>query len=481
VCPGCNKHKAPVKFSRHHTCWDCRKNSTTEATSTPPAPPRERSKRPYDQLGPTQRWNRRKLAREALADIGVPLAALCDHRTTPAAVLGLSTADRRKIRTVDELCIAGEKQIVACKIALAQTHGTRTAAFSFPRAGAQEKVAVGAYVCDPLLLLRTVAAQSPFLSVGGDKGGGFTKLGVTYSAQGIQHFLPLLVFEGDDNYDDLHALRTADVTKFIGQSETYKNIFSVLQYIITQYHAFLNGDWPFISCMLQHKGHAANYPCPICIIPKEKLLSSAAYRRPVDGNSLHPVNDAFLSIAPERIVPTPLHLYLGINNRIIFDAFKELIGEQQLAKIIATVKSKHSAGCGGLSDLYQLNGPEISRWIRRGRAQEVALIASAVFNASQAVEARVSRMAEWMKKLEHYLLKGCVWDPVELFKFRGLLDEIYASWRKTTGDHAFPKLHMLRHAVEFAERFHILGAASEAQIESFHFHFNTLYHKQHTN
>jgi hypothetical protein len=51
----------------------------------------------------------------------------------------------------------------------------------------------------------------------------------------------------------------------------------------------------------------------------------------------------------------------------------------------------------------------------------------------------------------------------------------------TTGDHAFPKLHMLRHAVEFAERFHILGAASEAQIESFHCKFNALYHKQHRN
>ena len=40
---------------------------------------------------------------------------------------------------------------------------------------------------------------------------------------------------------------------------------------------------------------------------------------------------------------------------------------------------------------------------------------------------------------------------------------------------------MLRHAVEFAERFQILGAASEAQIESFHFRFNTLYHHQHRN
>jgi hypothetical protein len=417
----------------------------------------------------------------ALEQIGVPATAVCEHRPSSAAVLGLSTADRRKIRKVNELHIAGEKRIAESKKALAHTHGTLTAAFSFPRAGAKRSIAVGAYVCDPLLLLRTVASQSPFLSVGGDKGGGFTKLGVTYTAQSTQHFLPLLVFEGDDHYDDLHALRTPRLTTFSGASADHTHIFSVLQHIITTYHAFLNGDWPFISCMLQHKGHAANYPCPICIVPKEKLLSAAAYRRPVDGNSLHPVNDAFLSIPPERIVPTPLHLYLGINNRIIFDAFKELIGKEQLERILSSVKTVHSAGCGGLSDLYQLNGPEISRWIRRGRAQEVAIIASAVANAPAGVEVKVEKMAEWMQKLEHFLLKRSTWDPVELFRFRALLDEIYAQWRKTTGDGVFPKLHMLRHAVEFAERFQILGAASEAQIESFHFRFNTLYHHQHRN
>jgi hypothetical protein len=415
--------------NKHHLCkvHDNERRRPPSAAPTPPAPPRVRSKRPYEEIGQTQRWVRRKQGKEALAEIGVPATALCDHKPAPAAVLGLSTADRRKIRTVNELCIAGEERIAQCKVALAHTHGTTTAAFSFPRAGEVQTVAVGAYVCDPLLLLRTVAAQSPFLSVGGDKGGGFTKLGVTYSAQRLQHFLPLLVFEGDDHYDDLNALRTADVTKFSGESQTHHHIFSVLQFVITHYHAFLNGDWPFISCMLQHKGHAAKYPCPICIIPKEKLLSSAAYRRPVDGNSLHPVHDAFLSISPERIVPTPLHLYLGINNRIIFDAFKELIGEEQLVKIISTVKSKHSAGCGGLSDLYQLNGPELSRWIRRGRAQEVAMIASAVSNASKAVETRVNKMAEWMQKLHLYLLHAREWTPVELFQFRALLDEIYAS------------------------------------------------------
>jgi hypothetical protein len=45
----------------------------------------------------------------------------------------------------------------------------------------------------------------------------------------------------------------------------------------------------------------------------------------------------------------------------------------------------------------------------------------------------------------------------------------------------FPKLHMLRHSLEFAERYHFLGRASEAQIESFHAHFNARFHRQHRN
>ena len=440
-----------------------------------------RSKRKYEDIGPTQRNLRRKLGREALAAIGVPASALCDPKPTPAAMLALTTAERRKVRTVDSMEIVSENKMTECKLTLATTHGTRTAPFSFPRAGEQENAAVGAYVCDPLRLLLAVAAQSPFLCVGGDKGGGFTKLGVTYRSHQRQHFLPLLVFEGDDHYDDLEALRKPDVTKFEGSSEPHKTIYDVLQFIITEYKAFLNGDWPFISCMLQHKGHAADYPCPICIVEKEKLFSAAAYRRPVDGNSLHPVHDAFLSIPPERIVPTPLHLYLGINNRIIFNAFKELIGEKQLLALIKGVKSKHSAGCGGLSDLYQLNGPEIARFIRQGRAKEVIAIGQALESIGKADEQHIHKMAEWMEKLHTYLLHSNVWTAVELYKFRALLDEMYGKWKKVTGDHVFPKLHMLRHAVEFAERYHILGAASESQIESFHFHFNSLYHTQHRN
>ena len=129
-----------------------------------------RSKRKYEDIGPTQRNLRRRLGKEALAAIGVPASALCDPKPTPAAMLALTTAERRKVRTVDSMEIVSENKMTECKLTLATTHGTRTAPFSFPRAGEQENAAVGAYVCDPLRLLLAVAAQSPFLCWWGQRG-----------------------------------------------------------------------------------------------------------------------------------------------------------------------------------------------------------------------------------------------------------------------------------------------------------------------
>ena len=61
------------------------------------------------------------------------------------------------------------------------------------------------------------------------------------------------------------------------------------------------------------------------------------------------------------------------------------------------------------------------------------------------------------------------------------MKDIQDNWSSETGQAAFPKLHMLRHSLEFAERHRFLGRASESQIESCHAFFNSLVHKQHRN
>jgi hypothetical protein len=86
-----------------------------------------------------------------------------------------------------------------------------------------------------------------------------------------------------------------------------------------------------------------------------------------------------------------------------------------------------------------------------------------------------------MVKLHGFLLHDGEWDPVEIFRFRALVDDIHRHWHLCTGIEPFPQLHMLRHSVEFAERHKILGAISEARIESLHAKFNALLHTQHRN
>ena len=235
-------------------------------------------------------------------------------------MLPLSTAARNKTRHVQtiKLRMPSEKLVSQCKQQLAATHGTQTASFTLPPAEKGKSERVGAYVTDPLRLVRLVSSCSPFVAVGGDKGSDWTKLGVTYSHQNKQKFVPLLVFEGSNHYAGLNELRTPNLTPFSNDSSHYAHIFAVLQQIIDSTpRSFLNDDWLFISAILAHRGSSAFYPCPICIMER-------SYRRCTDGNLLHPprMQTPLLTIPSDRIVPTPLHLYLGINNRIIFEAFK---------------------------------------------------------------------------------------------------------------------------------------------------------------
>jgi hypothetical protein len=79
------------------------------------------------------------------------------------------------------------------------------------------------------------------------------------------------------------------------------------------------------------------------------------------------------------------------------------------------------------------------------------------------------------------LLHSNDWTAADIDAWRTAVQDIHQHWRAETSIAAFPKLHMLHHTVDFAERHRFLGRASEAQIESFHAQFNALFHKQHRN
>jgi hypothetical protein len=381
--------------------------------------------------------------------------------------------------------------MINCKQQLASTHGTETGTF-----------VNGAYITDPVRFVSVLCAQSPFLAVGGDAGGGYTKLGVTYNRPGpvcyrklpngkvkqrhssIQCFAALVVYAGSDGWDELNHLTQEVEPPFVGDSAAFPHIFAVLQHFIDTRNAFLNGDWPFINAVLGLMAPAATHPCPICIVSHKNFLRSARYRTPADKHSLDRNHSPLLTISPERIVPTPLHLFLGISNRIILDAFSELLGKECVEAALAAVKTVHSAGCGGLSDLYDLNGPEISKWIKKKCNANVLAAAAAASSSSSlpaATTASHSVLSRWLEQLHTHLLHKDDWEPDDIEEWRTAVSDIHQHWQAEAHSHPFPKLHMLHHSLQFAERHRFLGRASEAQIESFHAYLNALFHKQHLN
>jgi hypothetical protein len=409
---------------------------------------------------------------ELLQQVGCPAEALhLQQRTTPEELLHLTTAERERIRTVPSLQIPCEQTMIACKQLLATSHATETGTF-----------ANGAYITDPVRFVSVLCVQSPLLVVGGDTGDQLTKLGVTYlDEQQHQHFAALLVYRGKDDYTDLDTLKQPSLTPFTGDSAAFPHIFAVLQHFINTRSAFLNGDWPFINAVLGLMAPSATHPCPICIISHKSFTSSSRYRTPRDRHSLHPDHSPLLSIDPERIVPTPLHLFLGISNRIILDAFSELLGKELVEESLQHVTTIHSAGSGGRSDVFQLNGPEIRKWIKQKRSATLLAAAANAGEVDAATKATHSILSRWLQSLHDHLLHKGDWEAKEIEEWRAAVDDILQHWCAETGQDAFPKLHMLRHSLEFAERHRFLGRASEAQIESYHYKFKRLFHLQHLN
>jgi hypothetical protein len=389
----------------------------------------------------------------------------------PAALLHLPTATREQIRTVQGLRIPCEKRIIQCKLGLSDTHGCRTGAFSG-----------GAYLTDPLRFVQTVAGGSRLLVVGGDTGGGHTKLGITYTVhtdnERSQTFAALLVYDGKDSWEELSRLQAEGLTPFEGDTERFPHIFAVLQHLIDEKKALLNGDWLFVNTILGLKSASAKHPCPICIVSSGRLLATAPYRTCSSRHSLHPEQPPLLIVPPECIVPTPLHVFLGISNRIVLDAFSELFGPAVVQQTISQVKTRHSAGCSGLSDMHDLNGQEIGKWLKRECSAKLLEAAAA---SSAAVKASHSLLTRWLQQLHDCLLHKLMWDAEDIDSWRSIVSDVHRHWQVEAGSAPFPKLHMLHHTVEFAERYRFLGRASEAQIESFHAKFNALFHKQHHN
>ena len=258
----------------------------------------------------------------------------------------------------------------------------------------------------------------------------------------------------------------------------FPHIFAVLQHLLDTHKAFLNGDWPFINAVLGLMSPSSSHPCPICIVSHNNYLHSSRYRTTDDHHSYHPDHSALLTVDPTRIVPTPLHLFLGISNRIIIDVFSELLGNNRVKEILTQVKTMHTPGSGGLSDRHDLNGPEIRKWLKKDCCTQLLATAPTV---SHSRKATFSVLKGWLHKLHDYLLHKEEWEYEDITAWTEAVNDIWTHWQDETHQVPFPQLHMLRHTLEFAERHRFLGRASEAQIESCHNQIKRLLYEHHHN
>ena len=497
VCRRCGAAMDRRRADGHTVCWPCQKKAKRKRdeqqdkeNADPNAATRDhlistlqstRKHKPFQQLQPRQKRARLHDVKAFAALTDTPLSAIQPPRIPAANLIHLPYSTRRSMRTVDGLRIASEKKIKEYKLMLAQHFGTETAAIN-------TNEVTGAYITDPIYLVELLAERSPFICIGGDCGGGVTKLGITYLNENKKAaFAALLVFSESDHYESLTKLLTPDLTPFKSHSQLYRNIFHVFQRFINLRQlrsrpVFLNGDWVFINAVLGLMAPGANFPCPVCVVHRRQLLSTAPRRDDTNRFSvrdsawtIYPGRPQLLRIDPEFIVPLPLHLFLGIGNRVILECLPALLGEQPVASSVASIKTNHTPGHGGLSDVHGLNGPEIARFIQTAYDEledETPLSID---------RAKMDKLMEWLKKLHTNLLKKREWNQAALDSFQQLIREIWWRWESTSGSRAFPKLHMLAHAWEFAKKFKMLAEVSEAQIESYHYKFGAKQHRHHMN
>jgi hypothetical protein len=434
--------------------------------------------------------------RLAMTILKVPLEALLGPTVRPVDVLHLSYSDPQRVRTIRGVELPGEKSITRLKIELAEAGGTRTSSFDrrfwFSSFSTDKRRMIvkrvrhqGAYVTDPIRLIRMVTSHSRFIAIGGDKGGVTTKLGVTYSQGNISRFIALVISTLDDDWEGLAPLNGTDLLRFEGDSAAYSSIFDALQSLVdAQLPCFLNGDWMFLNAILGLMSPSSSNPCPICVVEKGDLLRMSVYRSSRRNPSAAEGRTALIAIHPKNIVPIPLHLFLGIGNRIITECFSLLFGADLLESAISRVKSTHSSGCGGLADLHDLSGPELSQFIKKDCS--TSLVAEFIESSSTPVNPLTSGLVNqpitrWLKELHSHLLHSNDWTVDHIRAFHALFNEIHQCWEAATQIPPFPKIHMLRHASEFAQNHFFLGLVSEAQIESTHAKINALFNHNHRN
>lgn len=388
----------------------------------------------------------------------------------------------------------------------AEEYGCGTEAFTTEVRGESKPVHV-AYITDPMTLLNhfeTVTANITHWRcvVGLDKGGDLTTLGITYPTDRLERgqvvwdYCPFILSTAGDDWDGL-CIMESDQFHFTGHSRGFSNYCQVFQKILNDRNGLFCADWNGTNATFGYSTASASHPCFACTVHLRNLLTIAPPRTDtqvalntlyvlehpstVPNMNLSMVRLPHLTLPCTNIVPTPLHVFLGLCNRLV-NSFERFTSVEFISNLKA--EARGHAQVTGLSDIRNLNGPQLSKWIKRGYVNRVVEEYLRQQNGTKfpvSTVIRIRKAGEWMKELHDYLLHRRTWTEEDVMKFGQLKDSMWRDWTKITGDGPIPKLHMLQHCVEFAARHRVLGRYSEAQLESSHADANRAFEKVHMN
>lgn len=295
-------------------------------------------------------------------------------------------------------------------------------------------------------------------------------------------------------FADMKVMTANTVMPMRGASAGFSSLFSVFQHLIdtvsTSMLILLNGDWPFINAVAGLMSPASTHPCFVCDVHHHHLLQRGRSRSPINNPSSS--SPPLLRIDVRCIVPLPLHAFLGISNKIIFEVLTKTCGFAPVYAVIKSekVKVRHSRGCSGLQDLDDMNGNELTTWLKKDCCEKLihycqsapSTTSSSTRIISSATVTKIRKMNEWMKQLHHFCMSSSDWAADNVAQFHSFFTGLHGKWKEVTDNASFiPKLHLLHHIYEFAQLHEMIGRVSESHIEHIHSQINSLYHNNHRN
>jgi hypothetical protein len=168
-----------------------------------------------------------------------------------------------------------------------------------------------------------------------------------------------------------------------------------------------------------------------------------------------------------RIVPLPLHIFLGLGNQLVNLVEQELTDDDDLADLaifIGNCKATPS-GIGGTtkrSAALTLNGGELKKIIH---SPQFSVFIDNIEDEEKKIYLHI--LLDSLCGLIPFLLSPTPMSHQQLATFTELVIFIGEVWHRNK-DIVKPKIHMLFHCVDFARQHQGLGAYNESPIESSH-------------